>query len=202
MLEVAERTFAERGYHATSVDAIAERAGITKPMVYAYFGSKEGLYLACMARGRRKLFETIDRATDTDAPPEEQLWHGLLAFFSFVEDQRDAWVVLFGEAAGYGGPFADEAGRLRAEIARLVSQLLGGAAEDEGLDPARVRATDPLAHALVGAAESLARWWLDHPDETQEGVALHLMNFAWMGFGALVRGEWWAPPYDAPAAAR
>ncbi len=74
MIEVAQRVFAERGYHAASVDAIAEGAGITKPMVYAYFGSKEGLYVACMERARRRLFEAIDEAADADAPPDEQLW--------------------------------------------------------------------------------------------------------------------------------
>ena len=194
MLEVAERVFAERGYHAASVDAIAEGAGITKPMVYAYFGSKEGLYIACMERARRRLFEAIDEAADADAPPDEQLWFGVLAFFTFVAEQRASWSVLFGEAGSRDGPFAAEAARLRGQLARLVAQLLGEAAAAEGLDPARVGATDPLAHALVGAAESLAGWWFDHPDEPTERVALWLMNFAWTGFGDLVRGKTWAPP--------
>jgi AcrR family transcriptional regulator len=195
MLEVAERVFAERGYHAASVDAIAEGTGITKPMVYAYFGSKEGLYLACMERARRRLFEAIDEAADADAPPDEQLWFGVLAFFTFVAEQRESWSVLFGEATGRDGPFAAEATRLRGQLARLVAQLLGEAAAAEGLDPPRVGVTDPLAHALVGAAESLAGWWLhQRPDEPTERVALWLMNFAWTGFGDLVRGEEWTPP--------
>jgi len=94
---------------------------------------------------------------------------------------------------GRDGPFAAEATRLRGQLARLVAQLLGEAAAAEGLEPARVGATDPLAHALV-AAESLAGWWFDHPDEPTERVALWLMNFAWTGFGDLVRGEAWVPP--------
>ncbi len=194
MLEVAERVFAERGYHAASVDVIAEGAGITKPMVYAYFGSKEGLYIACMERARRRLFEAIDEAADADAPPDEQLWFGLLAFFTFVAEQPESWSVLFGEPTRRDGPFAAEAARLRRQLARLVAQLLGEAAAAEGLDPGRVGATDPLAHALVGAAESLADWWVDHSEETTERVALWLMNFAWTGFGDLVRGEAWVPP--------
>jgi AcrR family transcriptional regulator len=192
MLEVAERVFAERGYHAASVDAIAEGAGITKPMVYAYFGSKEGLYVACMERARRRLFEAIDEAADADAPPDEQLWNGVLAFFTFVAESRESWSILFGEPTSAGGPFAAEASRLRGQLARLVSQLLGEAAAAEGLDPARIGAIDPLAHALVGAAESLAGWWMDRPDEPTERVAVWLMNFAWIGFGDLVRGEVWA----------
>ncbi|HYZ70303.1 MAG TPA: helix-turn-helix domain-containing protein, partial [Thermoleophilaceae bacterium] len=133
MLEVAERVFAERGFHAASVDAIAEGAGITKPMVYAYFGSKEGLYIACMERARRRLFEAIDNAAEADAPADEALWRGIQAFFAFVSEQRESWVVLFGESTTYGGPFAEEAGRLRRQIARLVSQLLGEAAAAAGL---------------------------------------------------------------------
>lgn len=192
MLEVAEQVFASRGYHAASVDAIAEGAGITKPMVYAYFGSKEGLYVACMERARRRLFEAIDEAADADAPPDEQLWNGVLAFFTFVAERRESWSILFGEPTSSGGRFAAEASRLRGQLARLVSQLLGEAATAEGLDPARIGAIDPLAHALVGAAESLAGWWMDHPDEPTERVAVWLMNFAWIGFGDLVRGEVWA----------
>jgi AcrR family transcriptional regulator len=194
MLEVAERTFAERGYHAASVDAIAEGAGITKPMVYAYFGSKEGLYLACMERARRRLFECIDAAADPNAPPDDQLWRGLLAFLSFVSEQRESWTVLFRETTTLGGPFAAEAARLRHQIARLVAQLLGEAVAAEGLDPDRMEATDPLAHALVGGAEAIARWWIEHPEESKERVARWLMNFVWMGFGDLVRGEVWTPP--------
>ncbi len=197
MLEVAERVFAQRGYHAASVDAIAEGAGITKPMVYAYFGSKDGLYVACMERARRRLFEAIDEAADSDAPPDEQLWNGVLAFFTFVAERRESWSILFGEATSRGGPFAAEASRLRGQLARLVAQLLGEAAAAEGLDPPRVGVTDPLAHALVGAAESLAGWWMDHPDEPTDRVALWLMNFAWTGFGDLVRGEAWTPPSSA-----
>src|SRR3954447_27064919 len=82
MLAVAERAFAERGYHPASVDAIAEAAGITKPMVYAYFGSKEGLYRACMAAARERLLETLREQVDPGAAPDQQLWHGLLAFFT------------------------------------------------------------------------------------------------------------------------
>lgn len=200
MLEVAEEVFAERGFHNASVDAIAEGAGITKPMVYAYFGSKEGLYLACMDRGRRRLFETVDEAAAVDAPADEQLWRGLLAFFTFVEDQRASWLVLFGEATMHGGPFTSEATRLRQQIARLVAQLLGEAAAAEGrLDPSQLEATEPLAYALTGAAESLASWWVEHPEEPKETVTLRLMNFAWMGFGDLVRGKLWEPPDDVPA---
>lgn len=193
MLEVAERTFAERGFHAASVDAIAEGAGISKPMVYAYFGSKEGLYRACMARARERLFETLRRGADAGAAPDEQLWLGLLAFFTFVEEQRGSWAVLLGDVTAGAGPFAADGAEVRREIAGLVGELLRRAAKAEALDPAGEGMIEPLARALVGAGESLAVWWGEHPDEPAERVALVLMNFAWNGLGGLVSGRTWSP---------
>src|SRR3954465_7917344 len=94
MLEAAGRAFAERGFHNASVDAIAEASGITKPMVYAYFGSKEGLYRACMEAARGRLLQALRDGVDTSAAPDQQLWHGLLAVFTFVEREQGSWAIL------------------------------------------------------------------------------------------------------------
>jgi AcrR family transcriptional regulator len=193
MLEVAERAFAERGFHAASVDAIAEGAGISKPMVYAYFGSKEGLYRACMAQARERLFEALRRGADAGAAPDEQLWLGLLGFFTFVQEESDSWAVLLGDVTAGTGPFAQEGAEVRREIAGLIGDLLGRAARAEGLDEAAMGMLQPLARALMGAGEALAVWWTEHPEEPAERVALVLMNFAWNGLGELVRGRRWTP---------
>jgi AcrR family transcriptional regulator len=193
MLRVAERAFSERGYHAASVDAIAEAAGITKPMVYAYFGSKEGLYRACMREARTRLFETLAENVDGADPPDQQLWHGLLAFFEFVRDRPDSWAVLLGEVTAGTGPFAADGAEIRREIAVLVGELLRRAAEEEGRPPGSPEIAAQLARALIGAGESLAVWWGEHPEEPAERVALVLMNFAWNGLGGLVGGRTWTP---------
>jgi AcrR family transcriptional regulator len=193
MLAVAERAFAGRGFHGASVEAIALGVGVTKPMVYAYFGSKEGLYRACMARARERLFDTLRENVDVAAPPDQQLWHGLLAFFTFVQEQHDAWAVLLGEVTAGTGLFAAEGAEVRREIAGLVGDLLRRAAEEEGMEAAGVGLADQLARALIGAGESLAVWWGEHPDEPAERVALVLMNFAWNGLGGLVAGRSWTP---------
>jgi len=202
MLEVATRVFARRGYHGASMDEIAAGAGISKPMLYAYFGSKEGLFLACMQRARRRLFEAINEGADAGAAPDEQLWLGTLAFLGFVEDQRDSWTVLLGEAAAGVEPFAREGARVRREVAAGVGLLLRQAAAGEGADAGSLEATEPLARALIGAGESLASWWLENPGVPRETVARLLMNFAWMGFGDLVRGERWRGVRPAPSPAR
>jgi AcrR family transcriptional regulator len=193
MLAVAERVFAERGFRAASVDAIAAGADISKPMLYAYFGSKEGLYRACMGRSRDAVVEAINGAALADEAPETRLWHGLLAFFGFVEEQPDAWAILAGAATTGADALAGDGAEARRQIAATVSALLRDAAAAEGVEPPALEATEPLGRALVGAVESLAAWWIEQPDQSPEAVARVAMNFAWMGLGRLVRGEDWAP---------
>ena len=106
MLRVATRVFSKRGFHAASMDEIAEGAGISKPMVYAYFGSKEGLYVACIRAAGELLREEIARGAEADVPPDQQMWQGSLAFFRFVARQPEGWRVLYREASVEGGPSA------------------------------------------------------------------------------------------------
>jgi AcrR family transcriptional regulator len=192
MLRVAERVFAAKGYHRASVGEIAEGVGVTKPMIYAYFGSKEGLYRAVMERIRERLLERLSAIADEEGPPDERLWHGLLAFFTFVEHERDSWAVLLSEVTLGAGPFAADGAAVRRDIAALVSVLLRQAAEAEGVSEQQLAMTDPLAHALIGSAETLANWWDDHPELRAEQVARILMNFAWSGLGELVKGRSWS----------
>jgi AcrR family transcriptional regulator len=190
MLAEATGVFAERGFHAASMDEIAQRAGISKPMLYLYFSSKEGLWRGCVAAARGRLFESIDGAVDTSAAPDVQLWQGVQAFFAFVEDERDSWAVL-GETRA--GPLSGELAEVRRLVARGVSGLLREAAAAEGAGEAALQRTEPLARTLVGAGESLANWWLEDEEMSRDAVALLLMNFAWLGFGDLVRGKRWHP---------
>src|SRR3954451_8558143 len=156
MLRVATRAFAQRGFHAASVDAIAEGAGVSKPMVYAYFGSKEALYRACMLQARERLFDTLRREVDQGASPDQQLWHGLLAFFTFVREEREAWTVLLGDVAGGTGALAAEGPGRHREAAAQIATPLRRVAEAEGVEAASLDLSDPLARALVGSPEALA----------------------------------------------
>src|SRR5919199_873681 len=150
MLEAADRVFARRGYAAASMDEIAAEVGVTKPMLYAYFGSKEGLYLASVQRAGEMLAERL--RDSAEGGPAERLQAGVRAFFAFVDERRSSWAVLYREASAGGGPVAARVASLRGAIAATVSQLFAEMADEgtDGLEP------DPLAHALVGAGESLA----------------------------------------------
>jgi AcrR family transcriptional regulator len=190
ILDAAVRVFSERGYHNASMDEISDVAGVSKPMIYAYLGSKEDLFAACINREATRLLEAVTRGVHGDLPPDMQLWHGLRAFFDFVGEQRESWQVLHRQAISQGGPFSEELLAMRDRAISLVDTLLVRVATRKGIDD---DATEALAAALVGAAESLADWWLDHPDVPSKVVASRLMNLAWMGFGGLVEGNTWHP---------
>ena len=191
MLDAAVAVFSQRGYHAASMDDIAERAGISKPMVYAYLGAKEDVFLACVQREATRLMEGIAGVIDPALRPDDQLWAGLRAYFTFVGEHRDGWSVLYRQAR-VQEPFAGELAEIRGRMIEAVTALLGGVLNAEGpeVPAAEVSA---MAHALVGAGESLADWLVDHPDESPEATAARLMNFIWMGAANLLRGHTWRP---------
>lgn len=173
MLEVAGESFAAHGFHAVSMDEIAEQAGISKPMLYHYFGSKEGLYVAYVRQQGNVLLAAMRDATAADASPSERLWAGTLAFLGYVDEHRPGWALLYREAVNRGGPLAAEIAELRARIAAIVHRLFLGVAGAEASE-----ASDALAHAFVGAGESVANWWLEHPAEPREQIAQLLVQLA------------------------
>ena len=167
ILDVAGQAFSERGYHAASMERIAAGAGVTKPVVYAYFGSKEGLYAAYVEREGRELIARMRGATDTSVDPAERLRAGTMQFLGFVAERRDGWQLLYAEAAARGGPAAEQIAQLRARIVAMVRRLLAA----ETVSPGQEAVLDALAHAFVGAGESLANWWLTRPEVPSEEVA-------------------------------
>jgi AcrR family transcriptional regulator len=190
ILDAAVRVFSAHGYHNASMDEVSDVAGVSKPMIYAYLGSKEDLFAACIHREAANLLDAVAGGVPLDLAPDMQLWHGLRAFFDYVGEQRAGWQVLHRQAISQGGPFSEELVAMRRRAISLVDTLLVRTATRKGLDD---NATEALAAALVGAAESLADWWLDHPDVPSKVVASRLMNLAWMGFGDLVEGRVWSP---------
>ncbi len=194
MLEVAGRLFGQRGYHDVSMEEIAQEAGVSKPMVYAYFESKEGLFLACVELATTRLVETLEEVTPTSLPQDVRLWRGLLAVFTFMEEHRESWMLLYPHGPQSGGPFAAGAARANEEMGRLLTGIFREAARAEGLDERlAAESSEPLAHALVAAVVGLGSWWMRHPEQPKELQALRLMNLAWMGLGEISRGRFWTP---------
>lgn len=193
MVDAAVRCFARQGYQTASMDGIAELAGVSKPLVYLYLGSKEELFTACIRREAQALLGAVAAGVGgPEVPPDERLWAGLLAFFTYAAEHPDAWVVLSRQARTQGEPFAGEVVRMRDEIVAFVAGLIGEAAEAaDGVITGRD--VDALAQALVGSAESLASWANETPGVTAKDAASTLMNFAWAGLGNLMKSERWSP---------
>lgn len=164
MLEAAGEVFAAQGFHEASMDAIASRAGISKPMLYNYFGSKDGLYAAYIARSGAALLSVLREASSPGATAQERMYDGLVAFLTYVEGHRAGWSVLYSEAVGRAGPAVGSVVEIRSRLAAIVSRVLALELEDPV-------ARDALAHAFVGAGESLANWWLDHPAQSKQETA-------------------------------
>lgn len=158
-LRVAHEQFAERGYAVVTMEEIAAAVGVTKPLLYNYFGNKEQLYIACMERAGEALTETVAEAVAASASPGDALGAGVHAFFSFLDSDRAAWAVLFDETQPNHGEIADRVASYRGRILEFVSVSM------QAQLPARSRAAarteiEALSTALLGAAEALARWWL------------------------------------------
>jgi len=159
ILDIAHRRFAERGYGAVTMDDLAAAAGVTKPLLYAYFGNKERLYSACMERAGDAMLAAVGAAVASAAGPTEALRDGLRAFFAFVDGDRDAWRVLFDETLPAGGELARAVADYRERLLALVAQTQLALIPE----PSRERAAtevEALSNALLGACEALARWWL------------------------------------------
>ena len=198
MVAAATRIFAGRGFHAASMDEIAEASGITKPMLYAYFDSKEGLFLACVEKGSRELRAQVRAAALAAPTPERALYDGLVAVMRFVDDNDELWSVLYPHGPASSGTFAAAAARAHDEMSALLTELMTMLATRRGVTDEVALESEPLAHALTGATIALGTWSRGR-DEPVELHALRLMNFAWMGLGDMIEGELWLPGEENPA---
>ena len=173
ILDVAGPVFARGGYHEASMDEIAKVAEVSKPMLYAYFGSKEGLYVAYIDRTGRELLDRLVRAGRVDGGAPARLRARIDEFLAFVEEYREGWTVLFREACS-SSPVAREVAALREQIADAVRRMIESEVAAQSELPGA--ASDALAHAIVGAGESLANWWLEQRGVAREDVVVWYVN--------------------------
>lgn len=174
-LEVAHGLFAERGYAAVTMNEIAAAVGVTKPLLYNYFGNKERLYLSCMEAAGDALTQTIAAALEATDSPGDALGAGVRAFFAFLDSDRAAWAVLFDETLPRVGPVAERVAAYRGAITEAVSGSLLAQLPQKRRGAARLE-IEALSTALLGAAEALARWWLANGELAAEDAAELLIS--------------------------
>lgn len=176
MIEIAEAVFAERGYVAASMDDIAERVGVSKPMLYEYFNSKEGLLMACIAQSRAELRRATEQAVVGSPTAEEALRRGLRAFFEFIRDRRQAWSLLRHEMALIGTPAADGIEATRRQQTDLIAALMS-----DYFDTSSELQVEASAEFVVGACERLAIWCERHEDVSPDQATDYAMTILWGG---------------------
>lgn len=175
MLDAAIDVFAESGFHDTSMNSIAARAEISKPMLYLYYGSKEELFAACIRRESVKFLESITAAGDPLLPPKEQIRVGVRAFLTTVDANRKAWIVLYRQAM-YQQAFAPLVRATRERVIELTALILRASSRDHHDN----KEFGLMATALVGAGEAVGDRIADGEVEIERAVEL-LVNLAWRG---------------------
>jgi AcrR family transcriptional regulator len=175
LFEVARERFAQQGFHATSMDEIAEAAGVTKPVLYQHFPSKRALYVELLEETGRQLLSTLADATARAGSLRERVELGFHAYFRFAVGNRSAFLFLLGTSL-----------RSDPEFARIVEEILDAAAETIATlieIPAPDAQRQMLANAIVGMAESVGLRVLREPGAVVDSdqLAQWISELAWFG---------------------
>ena len=179
LIATGRQLFAEKGFDATSVEEVAARAKVSKPVVYEHFGGKEGLYAVVVDREVRALLDRLTNAL-TAGHPRDLLEQAALALLDYIEVETDGFRVLVRES-----PVLSATGSFSSvlnDVAHQVEHILGAEFKARDYDP---RLAELYAQALVGMVALAGRWWLEVRKPRKEAVAAHLVNLAWNGLSHL-----------------
>jgi AcrR family transcriptional regulator len=181
----ATEVFAQRGYQGASIDEIARRSGVSAPVVYDHFTSKQDLHRRLLERHRDELLSLWRANLLTDDPAAQRIPRAIDAWARYVETHPYAWKMLFRETTG--DPEAAAVHRevlagSRAMLAPLVGEMPGGGAIGD---------LEMAAELIRSGLTGLALWWQDHPDVPRADIVATAMNVLWLGFERLGRGERW-----------
>ncbi|MDO4784943.1 MAG: TetR/AcrR family transcriptional regulator [Propionibacteriaceae bacterium] len=181
LVVIARELFAEKGFEGTSVEEIAARAEVSKPVVYEHFGGKEGAYAVVVDRETRTLHDAIRAALTTpEASSRELLERGAMAMLDYIEACPDGFRILSRDSST--GQATGSFASILSDIAARVEDLLAARFAETGLDPQFA----PLySQALVGLVAMTGQQWLDRREPSRETVARHLINLAWNGMANL-----------------
>jgi AcrR family transcriptional regulator len=181
LLDVGERLFAERGYRAVSMDEIALAAGVTKPIIYSYFGSKDGFYAAGIRRAYDECAARVQEAA-TQGAPGERIWRVIQAVFGWVEEYRGHMPMVTGADVVRVGAEAERSrGMMVSVIAGILREIID--------DPAAESELEPMAEVSVAVNMALAERWARHPEEPRELQEARAMSVLWPPLAAqLERG--------------
>ena len=174
LVEIGRAVFAERGYEATSVEEIAARAKVSKPILYGHFGGKEGLYAVVVDREIEHILGSIAKAVSSGSP-RSRLEQAALAYLRYVQEHPEGFAVLLRDAPKQ----SSEMPALMYDLADRISDVFTEQFGKAGYDP---ESAPIYAHALVGMVAFVGQWWTEsRKPESVETVASHIAALAWAG---------------------
>lgn len=182
LLSVGRALFAEKGFEGTSVEEIAARADVSKPVVYEHFGGKEGMYAVIVDREVQALLGALSGALEQRAHPRQLVERAALALLGYIEDSPDGFRILARDS-----PVAQSTGTfssLLGDVANQVEGLLAGQFAKRGLDTTVVPFYSQM---LVGMVALTGQHWAEVREPEKQVVAAHLVNLAWNGLHMLDR---------------
>ena len=179
LITIARGLFAQKGYEATSVEEIAHRAEVSKPVVYEHFGGKEGLYAVVVDREVRALLDGVTGAL-TAGRAHELVEQAALALLDYIENNSDGFRILVRDSpvGSSSGSFIS----ILSDVGTRVEHILAEEFKRRGLDP---KNAPMYAQMLVGMVALTGQWWLDARKPKKPDVAAHLVNLAWNGLSGL-----------------
>jgi AcrR family transcriptional regulator len=180
LLDVGRSLFAEKGFEATSIEEIAARAGVSKPVVYEHFGGKEGLYAVVVDREMSDLLDRLTKALSA-AHPRMLVEKAALALLTYIEEQTDGFRILSRDspvAGSGGGTFSSLLNDIASQVEHIMAREFG----QRGMD---IKLAPMYAQMLVGMVALTGQWWLEERKPKREVVASHLVNLAWNGLAHL-----------------
>lgn len=180
LLDVARSLFAEKGFDGASIEEIAHRANVSKPVVYEHFGGKEGVYAVVVDREMHYLLSQMTTALAEEAHPRLLLERAAIALLDYVEGSADGFRILVraSPVASSTGTFSS----LLNDIASQVEDILGVQFSSRGYDS---KLAALYSQALVGMVALTGQWWLDSHKPRKDEVAAHLVNLSWNGLSHL-----------------
>ena len=191
LVVVGRALFAERGFEGTSVEEIAARADVSKPVVYEHFGGKEGLYAVIVDREVEALLGRLTGALSQRGHPKQHVQRAALALLTYIEDSPDGFRILVRDSpvAQATGTFSSLIG----DVATQVEGLLAAQFAKRGLDAS----VAPIySQMLVGMVALTGQHWAEVREPSKQVVAAHLVNLAWNGLSELERRPVLGPDGD------
>lgn len=191
LLELATQLFSEKGYAAASMDELAAHAGVSKPVVYDQFGSKEGVLVAVIDDLGEDLSRTVIEVSAGRTDPEELLREGSLAFYRFVGERASTWAMAFGAVRALDTSSlaaAEKVAEIRARQDGLVAGVLLASAKALGTEVAPLELS-AVTRGLNGVYEGMVEWWQDHPDVSAEQLTEWTVALVLPGLTAMAEGR-------------